>query len=68
MGTVGSEINAFEIKIHKQTLDQLENLINAANLGDREKHSLLQMVKEKGAEAVVGKCVDIVFANAAIAT
>lgn len=68
VGTVGSELHAIEIKVHKQTLDQLENLINAANLGDREKHSLLQMVKEKGAETVVGKCVDIVFANAGIAT
>ncbi|BET97621.1 hypothetical protein TCT1_25420 [Xenorhabdus sp. TCT-1] len=36
----------------------------AANLPESEKKTLLQLVKEKDAESVIGKCVDTLFANA----
>ncbi|WP_340611896.1 hypothetical protein [Xenorhabdus bharatensis] len=62
--TIGSELNAVTIKIHKNTLEQIETIIMSANLPESEKKTLLQLLKEKGAESVVGKCVDTLFANA----
>ncbi|WP_338885166.1 hypothetical protein [Xenorhabdus sp. TH1] len=66
--TIGSELNAVTIKIHKNTIEQIETIIMSANLPESEKKTLLQLVKEKGAESVVGKCVDTLFANAGAAT
>ncbi|WP_237388021.1 hypothetical protein [Xenorhabdus sp. Sc-CR9] len=68
MDTIGNKINTVTIKIHKNTLEQIESIIMAANLPESEKKTLLQLVKEKGAEKVVGKCVDTLFANAGAAT
>ncbi|MDE9519794.1 hypothetical protein KKJ17_19310 [Xenorhabdus bovienii] len=68
MDTIGNKINTVTIKIHKNTLEQIELIIMAANLPESEKKTLLQLVKEKGAEKVVGKCVDTLFANAGAAT
>ncbi|MBC8946921.1 hypothetical protein [Xenorhabdus indica] len=64
MDTIGNKINTVTIKIHQNTLEQLEAIIKSANLPESEKKTLLQLVKEKGAESVVGKCVDTLFANA----
>lgn len=66
--TIGSELNAVTIKIHKNTLEQLETIINNVNLPQSEKKTLLKLLKEKGAESVVGKCVDTLFANAGAIT
>ncbi|MDR5616892.1 hypothetical protein [Arsenophonus sp.] len=66
--TIGSELNAVTIKIHKNTLEQLETIINNVNLPQSEKKTLLKLIKEKGAESVVGKCVDTLFANAGAIT
>ncbi len=55
------------IKIHQNTIDNLEAMIRSANIPDEDKKSLLSLVKEKGSEAVVGKLVDTIFANAGIA-
>ncbi|WP_334467946.1 hypothetical protein [Arsenophonus sp. PmNCSU2021_1] len=66
--TIGSELNAVTIKIHKNTLEQIETIIRSANLAEPEKQTLLKLVKEKGAESVVGKCVDTLFANAGTVT
>ncbi len=66
--TIGSEVNAVTIKIHKNTLEQLETIINNTNLPQSEKKTLLKLLKEKGAESVVGKCVDTLFANAGVVT
>lgn len=68
MDTIGNELNAITIKIHKNTLDQIETIIKSANLPESEKRTLLKLVKEKGAEAIVGKCVDTLFANASVVT
>lgn len=62
--TIGSELDAVTIKIDKHTLEQIESIINAANLPETEKITLLKMVKEKGAEKVVSKCIDVLFSNA----
>ncbi|MDX7992598.1 hypothetical protein [Xenorhabdus littoralis] len=67
MDTIGNEINAVTIKIHKNTLEQIETIINTVNIPDAEKKALLQLMKEKGAEVVIGKCIDIVFSNAGLA-
>ncbi|MDX8000429.1 hypothetical protein FE394_14790 [Xenorhabdus sp. Reich] len=67
MDTIGNEINVVTIKIHKNTLEQIETIINTANIPDAEKKALLQLMKEKGAEVVIGKCIDIVFSNAGLA-
>ncbi|MBD2815953.1 hypothetical protein ID850_14535 [Xenorhabdus sp. Flor] len=64
MDTIGNKINTVTIKIHQNTLEQFESIIMSANLPESEKKTLLQLVKEKGAESVVGKCVDTLFANA----
>lgn len=66
--TVGSDVNAVTIKIHKNTIEQIESIINAINIPESEKKTLMQLVKEKGAESVVSKCVDILFSNAGAAT
>ncbi|MBE8598091.1 hypothetical protein [Xenorhabdus sp. BG5] len=68
MDTIGNKVNVVTIKIHKNTLEQIEAIISSANLPESEKKTLLQLVKEKGAESVVGKCVDTLFANAGVAT
>ncbi|HGF6560324.1 TPA: hypothetical protein ACF2YT_001220 [Providencia alcalifaciens] len=67
MDTIGNQINTVTIKIHQNTIDNLEAMIRSANIPDEDKKSLLSLVKEKGSEAVVGKLVDTVFANAGIA-
>ncbi|UFK93508.1 hypothetical protein [Providencia rettgeri] len=67
MDTIGNQINTVTIKIHQNTIDNLEAMISSANIPDEDKKSLLSLVKEKGSEAVVGKLVDTVFANAGIA-
>lgn len=66
--TIGNDLNAVTIKIHKNTLEHIETIINKANLPESEKKTLLKLVKEKGAEAIVGKCVDTLFANASVVT
>ncbi|CDH26737.1 hypothetical protein [Xenorhabdus bovienii] len=68
MDTIGNKINTVTIKIHQNTLEQIETIILSANLPESEKKTLLQLVKEKGAESVVGKCVDTLFANAGSVT
>lgn len=67
MDTVGNQINTVTIKIHQNTIDNLETMIRSANIPEEDKKSLLSLVREKGSEAVVGKLVDTVFANAGIA-
>ncbi|WP_340616314.1 hypothetical protein [Xenorhabdus entomophaga] len=64
---IGNEINTVTINIHKNTPEQIETIINAANLSDSEKKILLQLVKEKGTEFVVGKCVDTLFTHTDLA-
>ncbi len=61
--TIGNDLNAVTIKIHKNTLEHIETIIKLANLPESEKKILLKLVKEKGAEAIVGKCVDTLFTN-----
>lgn len=68
MDTIGNKINTITIKIHQNTLEQIETIIKSANLPESEKKTLLKLVKEKGAETVVGKCVDTLFANAGAVT
>ncbi|WP_047681000.1 MULTISPECIES: hypothetical protein [Xenorhabdus] len=65
MDTIDDEIT---IKIHKNTLEKIETIINRANLPNAEKKEILQLVKEKGVEVVIGKCVDILFVNTSLAT
>lgn len=66
--TLGNKLNVVNIKIHESTINNLEAMIRAVNLPDEDKKTLLDMVKEKGAEAVVSRMVDYAFANASIAT
>ncbi|MBD2814237.1 hypothetical protein ID850_05530 [Xenorhabdus sp. Flor] len=68
MDTIDDEINSITIKIHKNILEKFETIINGANLPDAEKQQILQLVKDNGVEAVVGKCVDILFVNSNLAT
>ncbi|MBG6243539.1 MAG: hypothetical protein EKE20_17875 [Candidatus Symbiopectobacterium sp. Dall1.0] len=66
--SIGNELRVTTIKIHDSTLKNIENIIKSAELSNKQKASLLSLVKDKGAEAVVGKCVEMVFANAGLAT
>ena len=66
--TLGNKLNVVNIKIHESTINNLEAMIRAVNLPDEDKKTLLDMVREKGAEAVVSRMVDYAFANASIAT
>lgn len=66
--TVGKDINSVTIKIHKNTLDNISNIIKSSNLKPEEKNKLLSIVKEKGAEKLVGYCFDTAISNAHIAT
>ncbi|MEX0447458.1 hypothetical protein [Xenorhabdus sp. SGI246] len=68
MDTIDDEINFMTIKVHKNTLEKIETIINRANFPNAEKQEILQLVKEKGIEAVVSKCVDILFVNTSLAT
>lgn len=65
--TLGNKLNVVNIQIHQNTIDNLEAMIRAANITEEDKKSLLAIIKEKGAEAVVGRMVDYAFANAGIA-
>lgn len=65
--SLGNKLNVVNIQIHQNTIDNLEAMIRAANISEEDKKSLLATIKEKGAEAVVGRMVDYAFANAGIA-
>ncbi|WP_277850065.1 hypothetical protein [Moellerella wisconsensis] len=65
---IGNKLNVVNIQIHQNTLDKLEAMIKAADISDAEKKSLLQLIKEKGSDAVIGRMVDYAFANVGIAT
>lgn len=64
--TIGSQLSAVTIQIHKNTLEQLETIIQSADISDNDKKNLLQILKEKGSETLVGKCVDTLFSNAGL--
>ncbi|WP_405468590.1 hypothetical protein ACGTI2_12400 [Morganella morganii] len=65
--TIGSQVKAVTIRIHQNTIEQLKSIIHAAGIPEGEKRTLLKLLREKGAEAVVSKCVDTMFSHAGAA-
>ena len=65
---IGNEINSITVKLHSNTLQQLESIINASNLTEENKKTLLMKLKEKGGEHFITKCIDFGFSNVTIAS
>ena len=65
---IGNEINSITVKLHSNTLQQLESIINASNLTEENKKTLLMKLKEKGGEHFITKCIDFGFSNIKIAS
>jgi hypothetical protein len=61
---LGYEISAVTVKLHSNTLQQLDSIIKESNLKDDEKRKLLTQLKEKGAEHVLTRCIDLLLSNA----
>lgn len=65
---IGNEINSITVKLHSNTLQQLESIINASNLTEENKKTLLMKLKKKGGEYFITKCIDLGFSNVTIAS
>ncbi|HHR6499808.1 TPA: hypothetical protein ACS8CD_000296 [Providencia alcalifaciens] len=65
--SIGNEVKAVTVKIHDSTIKSIQQIIESSDLSKEEKAKITTIIKEKGAEAFVGKCVDTVFANAGLA-
>lgn len=65
---LGYKISSVNIRIHSNTLNQLADMINSSGLKAEEKQTLLSKIKEKGADHVIGRCIDLAFSSAPTAT
>lgn len=65
---IGNEINLITVILHSNTLQQLESIINASNLTEENKKTLLMKLKENGGEYFITKCIDFGFSNVKIAS
>jgi predicted solute-binding protein len=61
---LGYEISAVTVKLHSNTLQQLDSIIKESNLKAEEKRKLLTQLKEKGAEYVLTRCIELLVSNA----
>ncbi|PIT52340.1 hypothetical protein BHC44_08920 [Snodgrassella alvi] len=61
---LGYEISAVTVKLHSNTLQHLDSIIKASNLKEDEKQKLLAQLKEKGAEHILTRCIDLTLSNA----
>lgn len=60
---LGYEISAVTVKLHSNTLQHLDSIIKASNLKEDEKQKLLAQLKEKGAEHILTRCIDLALSN-----
>ncbi|WP_426576859.1 hypothetical protein ACP179_21570 [Xenorhabdus stockiae] len=68
MDTIDDEMKSFTIKVHKNTLEQIETVIKTANIPDNEKKVILAFIREQGIETVLGKCLDTLLTKVDLAT
>ncbi|MCC8367399.1 hypothetical protein J8V57_14160 [Xenorhabdus sp. PB61.4] len=68
MDTIDDEMKSFTIKVHKNTLEQIETVIKTANIPDNEKKVILEFIREQGIETVLGKCLDTLLTKVDLAT
>ncbi|MCC8380764.1 MULTISPECIES: hypothetical protein [unclassified Xenorhabdus] len=67
MDTIDDEMKSFTIKVHKNTLEQIETVIKTANIPDNEKKVILEFIREQGIETVLGKCIDTLLTKVDLA-
>lgn len=60
---LGREINTVTIRLDTNTIQHLEDIINATNLNKKDKQTLRTKLKEKGAEQFLTKCIDFALTN-----
>jgi len=60
---LGREINTVTIRLDTNTIQHLEDIINATNLNKKDKQTLRTKLKEKGAEHFLTKCIDFALTN-----
>ena len=61
---LGYEISAVTVKLHSNTLQHLDSIIKSSNLKEEDKEKLLAELKEKGAEHILTRCIDLTLSNA----
>ncbi len=61
--SIGSDLQVQTIKIHQDTIDNLETLIKFSGLPEKEKETLLTKLKEHGAKELLSKGIDYTMAN-----
>lgn len=61
--SIGADLQIQTIKIHQDTIDNLETLIKFSGLPEKEKETLLTKLKEHGAKELLSKGIDHMMAS-----
>ena len=61
---LGYKISGVTVKLHSNTLQHLDSIIKSSNLKEEDKEKLLAELKEKGAEHILTRCIDLTLSNA----
>lgn len=61
---LGYKISGVTVKLHGNTLQHLDSIIKSSNLKEEDKEKLLAELKEKGAEHILTRCIDLTLSNA----